>query len=254
MMMDSMTLTVGFLGVGAAIRTPYRNVGTLLDGTVLVDAPPDAVHALGLLGAAPEVLAAVLVTHLHGDHFLGLGLLLTEFLAVPRERPLLIAGPLGIETATRSLLRLAWPDVPEEKILAAASAQFVEWIPWSEVQAGAWRVAPIPVAHGSLPAYGLRLEREGHRVFHTGDSAMAPTVLDEVATATLIIADITSIHPRGISHMSLEDLATLRTAAPATPVMAIHRDFARESDKLTLFPLDGQVFRQAPGELPTLCG
>ena len=252
--MDATALTVGFLGVGAAIRTPYRNVGTLIDGAVLIDVPPDVVHALRTLGATPDELDAVLVTHLHGDHFLGLALLLAEFLAVPRERALPITGPLGIEVATRKLLHLAWPDVPDDAILEAADAQFFEWVPWMVVEAGTWKAAPIPVAHGSLPAYGLRLERKGHRVFHTGDSALAPTILEEVAAATLVVADITSVHRRGTAHMSLEDLAALRAVAPDTWIMVVHRDFAHDDGELTLFPADGQVFRQAAGGRPALCG
>ena len=247
-----MPLTIGFLGVGSAIRTPYANVGTLLDGTLLVDAPPACAYFLRTLNAEPDDIDVVLITHLHGDHVFGLPLLLTESLARPRTRRIDVCGPLGIESVTRELLRLAWPDVAPEQILQAAAVEFTEWVPWSTVPVGSWQATPVPVTHGTLPAYGLRLERGAHRVFHTGDTGMAPTVTQEVASATLVVADVSSVRPRGSTHMSLVDLDGLRAAAPDVSIMAVHRDFAHPVREHLLFPEDGQLFEQAPGGRPEL--
>ncbi|MEA2231594.1 MAG: hypothetical protein QOD83_1410 [Solirubrobacteraceae bacterium] len=247
------TITVGFLGVGSAIRTPYRKIGTLLDGRILVDAPPEAAYSLASIGSGPDDIDAVAVTHLHADHFFGLALLLTEFLAKARERPLQILGPSGIERASRGLLELAWPDVNTDVVLRAALATFVEWIPWHAVAVDESLITPIPVSHGPLQAFGLRIERGQHRVFHTGDTSLVPVVVDEVSAATLAVADVTSVAPRGNTHMSMEDLRVLRAAAPETPIMAVHRDFVGDqADEFVLFPQDGERFVHTPGELPVV--
>ena len=56
----------------------------------------------------PRAIDAVLISHLHGDHFGGLPLLLLDATLRPRTRPLVIAGPAAtrLRNTTQPLRRL----------------------------------------------------------------------------------------------------------------------------------------------------
>jgi ribonuclease BN (tRNA processing enzyme) len=65
-------------------------------GMLLVDCGASALPALKACKLDPNKIDAVVLSHLHGDHFGGLPFLLldAQFLS-RREKPLLIAGPPG---------------------------------------------------------------------------------------------------------------------------------------------------------------
>ena len=72
-----MSLRITFLGTGGAFtdfRVNYHNNALIHTdaGPVLIDCGPTACQSLRELGRSPHDLAAVLITHCHGDHINGL--------------------------------------------------------------------------------------------------------------------------------------------------------------------------------------
>ena len=68
--------------------------------TYLVDCGASAMPALKARGIDPNTVDAVILSHLHGDHFGGIPFLMLDGQYLSRrERPLLFAGPPG--TAAR---------------------------------------------------------------------------------------------------------------------------------------------------------
>jgi ribonuclease BN (tRNA processing enzyme) len=79
-------------------------------GTLLVDCGATSLVALKAHGLDPNRIDGVVLSHLHGDHFGALPVLLLEaqFLA-QRERPLLIAGPPGTRARLDAALEIFFP-------------------------------------------------------------------------------------------------------------------------------------------------
>ena len=109
-------MQVHFIGVGEAFDERYANTSVLVtmpgpDGPthVLLDCGFTAAAAYYTHANVGAGLDAVWVSHFHGDHFLGLPLLLLRFWDEGRTRPLTVVGPAGIEARIWQALELAYP-------------------------------------------------------------------------------------------------------------------------------------------------
>src|ERR1700733_9104054 len=83
------------LGSGGRSNTCFHVTGESVN--FLIDCGASSLPALKRLGIAREAIDLVLITHFHGDHFAGLPFLLLDAQFTRRTRPLVIAGPQGIE-------------------------------------------------------------------------------------------------------------------------------------------------------------
>src|SRR5438552_19124883 len=97
---SSFRLRVVPLGTSAGRPTLSRGASALAVATegawVLCDCGEGAQIAALRAGLSLSRLDAVLITHLHGDHFNGLPGLLGTLGLEGRQRPLVVAGPTGI--------------------------------------------------------------------------------------------------------------------------------------------------------------
>lgn len=95
-----MDLFITFLGTAASVPTAARGVSaTLLSRggeRLLIDCGEGTQRQLLRSGQGLVDLDAVLITHLHGDHYLGLPGLLKTYGLRGRERPLRLVGPRGM--------------------------------------------------------------------------------------------------------------------------------------------------------------
>src|ERR1700736_4287574 len=90
-----------FVGCGDALGSGGRS-NTCFHVTdegvnFLIDCGASSLPALQRLGIARDEIDLILITHFHGDHFAGLPFLLLDAQSSRRTRPLVIAGPEGIE-------------------------------------------------------------------------------------------------------------------------------------------------------------
>ena len=78
--------------------------------TLLIDCGASALPALKKQGIEPNRIDAIVLSHLHGDHFGGLPFLLLDgqFLS-RREKPLTIAGPPGTRARLDAALEVFFP-------------------------------------------------------------------------------------------------------------------------------------------------
>ena len=93
-------LTVTLLGCGGTQPLPDRALSSLAitagGHSILIDCGEGTQTAARRAGKSLFKLDAILLTHYHGDHILGLpGLLLTQG-ALGRTAPVLVAGPPGL--------------------------------------------------------------------------------------------------------------------------------------------------------------
>src|SRR5690554_1788785 len=93
------------LGTASAVPTRERHpssVALLREGRVLLfDCGEGTQMRLIHAGLRPTRIAAIFITHLHGDHFFGLMGLLSTLSLLGRRDDLTIVGPTGLAEAIR---------------------------------------------------------------------------------------------------------------------------------------------------------
>ncbi len=86
-------LELTFIGSGNAfVREGACWNGFVANGRYLFEAPPQALMALNRLGIDPNAIDAVVLSHHHGDHLLGLPFLLLHWKYLGRTTPVTVIG------------------------------------------------------------------------------------------------------------------------------------------------------------------
>src|SRR6202795_1258883 len=128
---------------------------------VLIDCGASSLPALKRLGIVREDIDLILITHFHGDHFGGLPFLLLDAQFTRRTRPLVIAGPEGIETRLTQLMEALFEHSSKTKQRFDLSV--IALAPEKSRSFGAVTVTPYPVVHGESggPFLAYRVGAEG---------------------------------------------------------------------------------------------
>jgi ribonuclease BN (tRNA processing enzyme) len=202
--------SVRFLGSGDAFGSGGRFQTCILvqgeGGRVLVDCGASSLIAMKRLGVDPGTIDAVLITHLHGDHFGGLPFLVLDAQFSHRERPLLIAGPPGVEERVRAAMEVLFPG--SSGTAQRFDLRFLEMAPEVQTIAGPVAFTAYPVEHASgAPAYALRVLCDRRTIAYSGDTAWTDTLLRVAAAADLFIAEAYFFEKQITFHL---DYATLR--------------------------------------------
>lgn len=102
-----MDLIVTFIGTSASVPSAARGTSATLisrgGARWLVDCGEGTQRQLLRSGLGLADVDAVFLTHLHGDHFLGLPGMFKTFALRGREEPLLLVGPDGLDALMRTL-------------------------------------------------------------------------------------------------------------------------------------------------------
>lgn len=108
--MTSKSVKVYFLGVGGGIpsvtRSPPSVAVNFQGKTLLFDCGEGTQLQLQRVGLSPHKIQEIFITHLHGDHVLGLPGLLSTMMMLNRTKPLMIYGPVGTKKFTETTLEL----------------------------------------------------------------------------------------------------------------------------------------------------
>ncbi len=144
-----MDLSLFFAGTAGSVPTARRGLPALLlragGDRILFDCGEGTQQQLLRSVGLPE-LDAIFVTHYHLDHWLGLLGVLKTFDLRGRERPLSIYGPPGLRALLHAM-RPAWGRVTFPLALE-------ELDPHEEVGFDGYAIAPFPVDHHRITAYG----------------------------------------------------------------------------------------------------
>ncbi len=199
-----------FLGTGDAFGTGGRFQSCLHVTTgrtrFLVDCGASSMIALRRGGIDPTALDAILLTHLHGDHFGGLPFLLLDAqLASRRRRPLTILGPIGTVERLGEALEVFFPgssktrwrfDLDVREMPAGAATRIAEVT-----------VIPYEVVHPSgAPAYALRIEAAGKVVTCSGDTEWTDALVSAAERADLFICECYTVGRKVPYHMDYDGL------------------------------------------------
>lgn len=182
-----------FLGTGTPIGLGSRLQSCIALETdrslVLLDFGMTAQVALDRAGIAPERVDAIVISHLHGDHFGGLPLLLLNDALRGSDRPLLVAGPPSTAERVREALAVfGWSRAWER---SQEYVRFVTLEPGVPADIADLTVQAFAVPHNPLTEpTALRIQHEGITIAYSGDTGWTPTLLEVAADADLFICAV----------------------------------------------------------------
>jgi ribonuclease BN (tRNA processing enzyme) len=172
---------------------------------LLLDCGASSLIAMRRFGVDPQAIDTVILSHLHGDHFGGVPFLILDGQFKRRTRPLLVAGPPGVEKRVREAMEVFFPG--STRIERKFETRFVELADRVAVDVGPVHVTGFEVSHASgAPPFALRIAGEGKVVAYSGDTEWTESLVDAARGADLFIAEALFYDKRVRYHL---DLATL---------------------------------------------
>jgi ribonuclease BN (tRNA processing enzyme) len=194
------------LGSGGRFNTCFHVTGESVN--FLIDCGASSLPALKRLAIAREDIDLILITHFHGDHFGGLPFLLLEAQFSRRTRPLVIAGPQGIEMRLTQVMEALFEHSSQTKHRFDLSVIALE--PEETRAFGAVKVTPYPVVHGESggPFLAYRVEAERRVIAYSADTEWTETLIPAGRDADLFIAEAYYYDRIVKNHLSLKTLET----------------------------------------------
>jgi ribonuclease Z len=240
------TIRVTLLGTGRPDPTIDRfGPSTLVEAggqLLLFDCGRGAAQRLWQLGIPLSRAGAVFLTHLHSDHTVGLpDLWLTGWLPTRyggRVAPLGVWGPEGTRAMAAGLRQAyAW-DLDRRSRgegLPAAGAEFDahDVTPGVVFERGGVRVTAFDVDHGGLlqPAYGYRVDYNGHSVVISGDTRPSESLVRAAAGTDVLVHEVIAV-PAALLARSV---TVRRIVGFHTPPEDAGRVFARVRPRLAVY-------------------
>lgn len=179
---NTQRVDVTFLGSGDAFGSGgrYQTCIRLRVGgaSVLVDCGATSLTAMKGEGADPGEIDAVVVTHLHGDHFGGLPFLVLDGQFSGRTMPLRVVGPAGIRDRLHTAMEVLYPGSTAVRRRYAVEVDELDG-EGSPLEVCGSRVRGWEVDHASgAPALAVRVEGDDRSFGYSGDTAWTSALAD----------------------------------------------------------------------------
>jgi ribonuclease BN (tRNA processing enzyme) len=190
--------------------------------TLAVDFGATSLPALKRLGIAPERLDAVVLSHLHGDHFGGIPfLLLDQHFVARRERPLTIVGPVGTQERIGAALAAFFPGAPGG---AWRFPLTIVDLPCGQPQRlGGLALCTTEVEHPSgAPSTALRLAGRERTFAYSGDTRWTEALVGVAQGADLYVTECYTFDTAAPYHLDFRTIDANRDRLGARRIMLTH--------------------------------
>jgi ribonuclease Z len=244
--MTATTFRVTLLGTGVPIPRPERfGPATLIEAgehTILIDAGRGATIRMFQIGVPIGQIDALLLTHFHSDHTVGIpDLWLTGWLNGyfgARQKPFHVIGPTGT-TELMSHLEAAYSRdleirIEDEKLVRAHALITTEEFEADGIvyEAGDLRIAAFTVDHGVAikPAYGYRIEYQDRVAVISGDTRYNENVVKFGTGVDLLIHEVAMAPPELCAEPHIQRVLNHHTTPQEAGLV-----FARAKPKLGVY-------------------
>lgn len=199
-------LHVGFCGTGSPLPSRDRAAActvVIAGGRLFIfDMGEGSGETLSLMGMPLEKIEGVWLTHLHSDHFEGLGpFTLQRWAGTSATKPLPVSGPAGVAEITDGLNAAYRIDstyrVAHHGAVIVPQSGF--GMVGTAIQAGlvynanGVRITAFAVDHDPIkPAFGYRVSFGGKSVTISGDTAFTPALAKAAAGSDLFVSELLS--------------------------------------------------------------
>ncbi|GKQ53388.1 MBL fold metallo-hydrolase [Bradyrhizobium sp. Ce-3] len=207
-------------GSGGRFNTCFHVSGARAN--FLIDCGASSLPALKRLGIDRDAIDLILITHFHGDHFAGLPFFLLDAQFSRRTRPLVIAGPEGIETKLPAVMEVMFEH--SSKTRQRFDLSVVTLAPHERRSFGEVSVTPFPVVHGESggPFLAYRVEAEGRVVSYSADTEWTDALIPAAQNADLFIVEAYTYDKMVKNHLSLKTLEAHLPAINTKRVVLTH--------------------------------
>src|SRR6266540_1535336 len=218
-------ITVQFVGSGDAFGSGGRLQACIsvrsATGHVLLDCGASSLIGMRRLGLAPASIDAVLVSHLHGDHFGGIPFLILDQQFARRERPLTLAGPPGLRERVTEAMEVLFPR--SSQVQGRFELYWIELHERAPATVGTLEVSAYEVAHASgAPSYGLRVACDKKVIAYSGDTEWTDSLIDLSSEADLFICEAYTFEKPIKYHLSYVTLAHHRAQLSCRRLVLTH--------------------------------
>jgi ribonuclease BN (tRNA processing enzyme) len=203
-------MNITFLGSGDAFGSGGRLQTCLLveaqDYQLLVDCGASSLIGLERFAVYPNAIAAIVVSHLHGDHFAGIPFFIVDAqVARKRESPLTVVGPVGIQGRVAEAMETLFPGSWSQDRRFAI--EFIEFQARREVHVGPVTVTPYEVVHPSgAPAYALRVASSSKVFAYSGDTEWTEELIEAARGTDLFICESYTYEKKVRYHLDYRTL------------------------------------------------
>jgi ribonuclease BN (tRNA processing enzyme) len=217
---------VQFLGSGDAFGSGGRYQTCLYVAAepfhFIIDCGASSLIAMKRWGVNPAAIDAILLTHLHGDHFGGLPFFILDAqLISKRTKPLVIVGPPGLERRIHEAMEVFFPGSSGgQQKFPIEFAEFTDGIPTA---IGPLLVTPYHVVHAcGAPPFALRVACSDKVITYSGDTEWTDALLRAAQGADLFICETYFFDKKVRYHLDYETLMRHRLELGCRRLIATH--------------------------------
>ncbi len=193
-----------------------------LTAKFLIDCGASTMVAMRCYQVKPNDVDFILLTHLHGDHFGGLPFFILDAqLNSRRQKPLLIAGPSGVESRVRQAMEIFFPGsstMPLRFLL-----EFIEWQAHTMMRVGSVEIRPYPVIHPSgATSFALKVRCGDKNIGYSGDTQWTDALIEVAQNTDLFICEAYFFDKRVKYHLGYRTLLAHRTELGCKRLVMTH--------------------------------
>ncbi|RJQ31680.1 MAG: MBL fold metallo-hydrolase [Actinobacteria bacterium] len=163
----------------------------------------------------PAKLKALVISHMHTDHYLDIYSLRLHLSFDAKKQGLPLYTPAGAFEKIEAILSPDW----QQKVAQVFDFRDIEV---GSIDVDSFKVSFATAKH-SVDAYSISISSEGKKITYTGDTAYNQELIDHAKDSDLLISEATLVEPiEGIDHLLPENAAEIAKLAGVKQLMLTH--------------------------------